>query len=190
MQEIEIEAKALLNETDYKKLVEAFPNAKSYYQTNHYIESPDRSLKKKGLSLRIREKEGYGFELTLKKELAEGRLEMNIPLSEYDFKDFSKRAVFPNTKIKMVLANEGVNIDRLRIIASLTTKRIDVPYEGGLLSIDMNEYNGVTDYEVELEHKSQEVADSLLEGLLSKHGITYKKNVVSKTRRALDTLKK
>lgn len=189
MENIEIEAKALLSESDYEKLIKVFP-FDSYSQINHYIETPSGDLKKKGFSLRVREKGESLIEMTMKKDLIEGKLETNIALSKKELADLINDGTLPNNEIKDTLIGEGINLDELEIIASLTTKRIDVSYEGGLLSIDMNAYNGIVDYEIELEHQSQELADSILKNLLESNGIVYKKNTKSKTRRAFETLEK
>jgi len=190
MEQIEIEAKALLNEADYKKLVGIFSSSKEYSQINHYLETPTRDLKRHGLSLRVREKGDSIIEMTMKKDLKEGKLENTISLSKKELSELINDGVLPDNEIKEVLEKEGVNVEELEIVTSLTTKRIDASYEGGLLSIDMNAYNDVIDYEIELEHESQEKADSLLKGLLESNGIEYKNNTVSKTRRAFDTIQK
>ena len=57
---LEIEAKVMLNEEEYKKLVSSFPGSKSYKQENFYIGNNEV------LPLRIRLKDGK-YELTYKK---------------------------------------------------------------------------------------------------------------------------
>lgn len=180
---IEIEAKALLSKEDYEKLIGVFGDAYAYYQTNIYIDSPKRILHENKLSLRIREKDGK-HEMTLKTKLEEGRLERNVYISNDQFEDF-KKGIFPEGEIKKAITDKGIDLSSLGIIGSLTTKRVDAPYMGGFLSIDMNTYNNKVDYEVELEHTSMEEAISRLKGLLEENGIEFKENHETKTSRAL-----
>ena len=181
--QIEIEAKALLSKEDYEKLISVFGDQYAYFQTNIYIDSPKRILHENNLSLRIREKEGK-HEVTLKTKLEEGRLEQNMYISSDQFEDF-KKGIFPDGDIKNTIAEKGIDVKELGIIGSLTTRRVDVPYKGGFLSIDMNTYGDKIDYEIELEHASMEEAKSYLKELLEENGIEFKENLETKTSRAL-----
>lgn len=182
--QIEIEAKALLTKEDYEKIIGVFGDSYAYYQTNIYIDSPDRILHQNKLSLRIREKDNK-HEMTLKTKLNEGRLEQNIYISNDQFEDF-KKGIFPENAIKNAILDKGIDLNSLGIIGSLTTKRVDAPYKGGFLSIDMNTYGNNVDYEIELEHSSMEDAVRHLKGLLEENGIEFKENHVTKTSRALN----
>ena len=55
---IEIEAKALVKQDEYRKLANLFRGSPRYVQTNYYIDTEDRLLAKEGVALRIREKQG------------------------------------------------------------------------------------------------------------------------------------
>lgn len=181
--QIEIEAKALLTKEDYEKLIGIFGDQYAYFQTNFYIDSPERILHENNLSLRIREKD-CKHELTLKTKLAEGRLEQNVYISSDQYEDF-KKGVFPEGDIKNTIAEKGIDVNKLGVIGSLTTKRVDFPYKGGFLSIDMNTYGDKEDYEIELEHSSMDEAITHLKGLLEENGIEFKENLETKTSRAL-----
>ena len=130
---IEIEAKALVSQDDYRKLSKLFPSSPRYTQTNYYIDSDDRILNKEGIALRIREKDG-NYELTLKTPLSQGLLEKNAPITKAQFEEFRDHNVFPKGDLVRFLTMLDIDINTLKILTSLTTDRIDVEYEGGLLS--------------------------------------------------------
>ena len=186
---IEIEAKALVKEGDYKKLVARFKGNRSYTQTNYYIDNDEGLLRKEGVALRIREKEGL-YEMTLKTPLSEGLLEKNCAWSKERFDEFLKKGVFPEGDIKRFLTMLDINVNDLKILTSLTTKRIDVDYEGGKLSLDENHYSGLTDFEIELEHNSMVDATSNLEKLFQEEGIPFVLNNKTKISRALSVAAK
>ena len=184
---IEIEAKALVSQDDYRKLAKLFPDSPRYTQTNHYIDSDTRILNKEGIALRIREKNGQ-YELTLKTPLSQGLLEKNCVITKQQFDDFKQKGIFPKGDTSRFLTMLDIDIATLKILTSLTTDRIDVEYKGGLLSIDRNCYSGKTDYEVEFEYNNLGGAKKVLSYLFKENGIAYTFTKASKTRRAMEAL--
>ena len=138
---IEIEAKALVKKADYDKIAALFSTYPSYRQTNYYIDDAKNTLRKEGIGLRVREKTGL-YEMTLKTPLSQGLLEKNCAWTKQKFADFKDNGVFPEGDIKRFLTMLDIDVSTLKIKTSLTTVRIDVPYEGGKLSIDENHYCG------------------------------------------------
>ncbi len=186
---IEIEAKALVSKADYEKLALKYMKFGVYTQTNYYIDSKDSILSKEKLSLRIREKDNR-FEMTLKVPLSQGLLEKNCVWSEEDFINFRDKSIFPDGDIKKMLNMLDIHTKTLKIKTSLTTDRIDVPYENGKLSIDKNTYSGCEDYEIELEHNNEGDAEKYLQQFLESNNVPFTLNKKSKTVRALEALKK
>lgn len=184
---IEIEAKALVSQDDYRKLAKLFPDSPRYTQTNHYIDSDERILFKEGIALRIREKNDQ-YELTLKTPLSQGLLEKNCVITKHQFDDFKEKGIFPKGDTSRFLTMLDIDIATLKILTSLTTDRIDVEYKGGLLSIDRNCYSGKTDYEVEFEYNNLGGAKKVLSDLFEENGIAYTFTKASKTRRAMEAL--
>lgn len=188
---IEIEAKVLLSEEEYNKIIvhfhlDRYPRIK---QTNYYIDSETRVLKENGIALRIRE--SNDFELTLKTPLSEGLLEKNQNITWREYESLEKRGVFPEGQIKSFLEVLGFNIDKLKILASLTTERIEIHYKDGLMSLDRNVYNNQIDYELEMEQTSMDGAEELIKDLLKEVGIEeHAFNHVSKQARAINALTK
>lgn len=185
---IEIEAKALVKKSDYEKIVALFQTYPSYCQTNYYIDDGKSLLRKEGIGLRVREKGGL-YEMTLKTPLSQGLLEKSCVWTKKMFADFRDSSVFPDGDIKRFLTMLDIDVSALKIKTSLMTKRIDVPYEGGKLSIDENHYSGQVDYEIELEYNNEPDAESLLKDLLEKNGIPFILNKKTKVSRALDAIR-
>lgn len=186
---IEIEAKALISRDCYAKLVKLFPSAERFIQTNHYIDSPDRVLAASGVALRIRERGGK-FELTLKTPLSQGMLEKSNEITMNEFCALRDFGEFPKCDLRRFLVMLDFNIEDLRILASLSTERIEVEYEGGVLCIDRNSYNGIIDYEVEFEYNNMEGAKKILSDFLTANGIEFEFSKFRKAARALAQYRK
>ncbi len=189
---IEIEAKVLLLKDEYEKIIEKLNLSKyrKIKQTNHYIDTPDRYLKKNGIALRIREKDEE-FELTLKTPLSEGLLEKNENISWRDFEKLEENNFFPEGNIKKFLSILGVKVEDLRVLTSLCTERISVEYEGCEIALDKNTYSNIIDYELEVESSSMDRAKEEVRIILSECNIEgFSFNKVSKQARALNALEK
>lgn len=186
---IEIEAKVLLSQEDYRKLIKLFPNAPRYMQTNYYIDSPDRVLAKSGIALRIREKNGQ-FEMTLKTPLSQGLLEKNVPLTINEFCSYRDFNEFPKCDLKRFLTMLDFEVGDLKILTSLATERLDVEYKGGLLSIDRNSYSGQVDYEIEFEYNNMEDAEAILGEFLRENDVPCIFSTLRKTARAMAAISK
>ena len=184
---IEIEAKVLIRAEDYKKLLKRFGGYRKYKQTNYYLDNDQSLLRKEGLGLRIREKNGT-FEMTLKTPLSQGLLEKNAVMKTEEFNAFAGQGIFPENDLKRFLTMLDIDVTTLRIKTALTTERIDIPYQGGKLSIDKNEYSDLIDYEVELEYNNEKDAENLLKELLESEGIPFEINHKTKVARALSAI--
>ncbi len=185
---IEIEAKALVKKEEYERLANKFSQYASFCQTNHYIDTNDFLLRKEGLGLRIRERNDH-YDMTLKAPLSQGLLEKTARLTKNQFDDFISKGIFPDNDLKRFLTMMDIDVKKLKVLASLSTKRIDIPYEGGKLSLDENEYNDILDYEIELEYNNESDAERLLRELLESEGIRFELNRRPKAIRALDSRK-
>ncbi len=188
---IEIEAKVLINEKEYKRILSFFKDRviREYDQINHYIDTDNFALKKIGIGLRIREKDNT-YTLTLKTPMAEGLLEKDEVLSEEVFNAFIKSNIFPDNGIADFIRMLGVNIEDLKRQTQLVTHRNEISYEDNTyeFSIDKNEYNNVVDYELEMAGASLNRAKEKLKSICLSTNTFYKDNLKSKETRALDTI--
>lgn len=191
---IEIEAKVLLTQDQYHTVLSYLhlERYKKVKQTNHYIDTPDRALKENDIALRVREKDD--FILTLKTPLSEGLLEKNQTLSWREYESLEGKGVFPGGDIKDFLEICGFRVRDLKVLASLTTYRIELEYEDGLICLDENIYgpeDSQKDYELELEAASMERAEELASRLLKEAGISdFRFNTHSKQTRAIAAVTK
>lgn len=183
---LEIEVKGLLSKEEYEKILHSFPNQKSYVQVNYYIDTKVFEIKSKRCGLRIRFKDKK-YELTLKVTQEEGKLEINQDLTKKDYELFGNCGVFPSGEVKDYIEKFlQIDISKLFIFTSMETARLDISFDGSLISLDKSVCLGETDYEIECESDSQNKAQKDLESFLGKYGLKYKKFSSSKLRRAME----
>lgn len=185
---MEYEAKVLLSESEYEKLLNALIkfNPSKITQTNYYIDNDNLELHKLGLGLRIRATQKY-YEMTLKTPLKEGIKETTTTLSEEQFNTYLYSKDIQN-EITNSLTHR---INNLHIVGSLKTIRIECKITPHIICLDKSYYNNHVDYELEVESTSKETAEAFLKDLLKNNNITFKEfNKITKHKRALMTIKK
>ncbi|HOM32858.1 MAG TPA: CYTH domain-containing protein, partial [Bacilli bacterium] len=109
-------------------------------------------------------------------------------LSREQFEDFETHGKFPEGDISDFIESLYISPSDLKIIATLTTLRIEQEYEDLTLAIDENRYGELQDFELEMEATSMKKAQYLLKKVCEEVGIDYKENLVSKQKRAMDAL--
>ena len=151
-QHIEIEFKNMLTKEEYLHLITEFSinETKIDTQINHYFDTETFQLKELGSALRIREKKGQ-FELTLKQPAEVGLLETNQEITKEIALAMLQGASLPCGSVKDQLLKLGFPIEQLQYFGSLTTKRCELKYKGGLLVLDHSLYLSKEDYELEYE---------------------------------------
>ena len=136
MQQTEYEEKRLLERADYDALcgLLACRPVTEAVQINHYYDTPDGSIRREQVTVRIRGRNGTLCG-TVKRHGRDG---------------CSTEARFPVDRLPDRLEVEGLSLSRQ---GSLTTCRRTYPLPGGFaLMLDENLYLGRTDYELELEY--------------------------------------
>lgn len=181
---LEIEYKRDLVKEEYEKLISNFDASKIYKQTNYYLDDKNHSISKSKCGLRIR-KINDEIELTLKVDKKEGKLEINQQIPNISIKSF----IFPDGEVKQYLETKlGIKIKNIYPLGKLITNRLDIEFKSSLISIDKSEYNGITDYEIECEDNSMEIASCNLNEFLDKYQIKSQSSTGSKLKRFLKTL--
>lgn len=182
---IEIEAKILLSKNNYEKLVKElkFPEEK-LKQTNYYFDSKNQVLKKYGMILRIRETDG-NYVLTMKAPLSEGLLEKNQNLTEKEADDLIDHNIFPQGDIFNFLEMLQIEPSILIVLATLTTARRHIEYNGTILDISQNNYGNKIDYELECDSDSAIKSQDTLKAICQTYSIRYSLNTLSKEQRAI-----
>ncbi|TYS46246.1 CYTH domain-containing protein [Bacillus infantis] len=156
-QHIEIEFKNMIEQHEFEKAA-AFLQiepADFFMQENHYFDTPDFKLKDKMCALRIRKKNGK-HEMTLKQPAGEGLLETNIELSQIEAEACMQTGSIPDGLIKEALEIMNIPAAELEYFGSLSTRRAEKAYKGGLMVLDHSSYLNCEDYELEYEVSDSE----------------------------------
>ena len=176
---LEIEFKTAISEDIYNKLIKKF-NLKDNIKTqiNHYFDTPNKDIINAGLVLRIRQKGNY-YKITSKTPSKDGTIEKHIQLEE-------------NEALKILQQGFDANIIGIPYyvnkVAELTTHRVTMPYEGGIIFFDKNTYYDTTDYEIEYEVSDFATGENNFNKFLQENEIAFVKTT-SKTKRALKAAK-
>lgn len=186
--QIEIEFKALINESIYHTIYNALiqKEHKLYCQTNYYLTHPQ--LEKNKMMLRIRSINDY-YELTLKQPLKGDSLETNSIIT----KDIANQIINQqptSNEIFTYLQKYQIDSTDLQQSYSLTTTRLDYKYKDGLISLDYNEYLNTYDYEIEYEVNNKEQGLKDFYEFIKPYNITYTRNCDGKSKRIRKRLKK
>lgn len=135
---LEREKKVLLTEDEYTAIINIMgKNPLETRQINYYFDTDDLSMDSKGITCRIRAKNGH-YQTTIKKHNTE-QPECSIE------EDISVGATFDASPFK----NMGLSFQG-ELITDRTILYIDSLCD---VAIDRNTYLGCTDYELEIEHK-------------------------------------
>lgn len=182
---IEIESKILLTKAEYEKLLKKlrFPQ-EEIVQTNYYLDSEDRLLKKYGMIIRVRVADSV-TRLTMKAPLSEGLLEKNQRLTEAETDALVNRNIFPRGDIADFLDILHIDPHTLKVLATLITHRQIMDYHGTTLDISKNVYGEKTDYELECDSDSAQSSENMLRDICSEYDIPFKLNSISKENRAI-----
>ena len=187
---IEIEAKVLLSKKDYERLLANIPfNPQVKVQENYFLDSEDRELKKYGMLVRLRRREGRN-KLTMKAPLSEGLLDKSQMLTDEETNALLENNIFPRGDILDFLEILHIDSSRFQILAELTTERYEGIYEGFEINISKNIYSGTVDYELECDSDSAFNSQNTLRSLCDHFDIKYEPNVLYKETRAINAAQK
>lgn len=183
---IEIEAKVLMGRKDYEKIknkLDFIPSVK--VQSNYYLDSEDRVLKKYGMIVRLRTREGNA-KLTMKAPLAEGLLEKNQTMTLQEATQMIKTGVLPKGDVADFLDILHIDASQLKILAELTTERREGEYNGAKINISKNTYGDTVDYELECDSDSKAKSEAILKEICESLKVPFKINEISKEDRAIN----
>ena len=176
MKNIECEERVMITFDQYRRIlalyVAKYPNYRFLDIENTYFDDEKLSLKNSHKVLRLRKSNGE-VELTLKIKGEDGDLEINETPDNHP-------------EIDKALNNE---FNKYRPIAKLATSRIEIDIEDYLFVLDMNKYNGIIDYNIEIEANTKERAKAVIQKICKSFDLEYKKDYRSKSSRAIATRK-
>ena len=150
MNHLEIEFKTLLTKEEYHSLEDFFKDQPPIQQTNHYIDTPDKTIRNHQMALRIRTLADRA-ELTLKVPQEAGHFEYNQALTFDQVEVFLSKKKLPQGEIANFLTDLGIPLAALDVWGSLETERREKKIPKGLLAFDRSRYNSIEDYELEME---------------------------------------
>ena len=153
----EFESRIMLTNDEYLNIVshymKLYPNHHFLQNVNDYFDTSDLFLRKKHITLRIRTINDVRSELTLKIKGSNGDIEINDDISFKEKEILLKERVFPEGNVKKYLLSLPIPLSDYENIVSLYNRRLEIAYDDHLLVIDKNEYNGIVDYNLEIETK-------------------------------------
>ncbi|WP_144837797.1 CYTH domain-containing protein [Metaplanococcus flavidus] len=173
--ELEIEFKNLLTEEEYLELMDRFGYSAedAHTQVNHYFDTTDFKLRDRRSALRIRQK-GATYECTLKTPADNGFYEITDKLDSQQVEEIFEKRSFPAPEVAAALKEMGLGSDALALLGSLTTHRIEFPYESGLLVLDHSEYLATEDFEIEYEVSDFEAGKQRFQAFLRDFEIPFR----------------
>ena len=192
----ELEERVLISKKQFLELEKFIQeNYKDYeliHQKNRYLDDASFSLRNNHNMLRIRSFPNQNKrELTYKVAGKDGDMEYNQSLTYYWFSQITRFSHLPDGEVKDELVKAGVNIKSLRTLMELRTKRIEVKLEEYTIVLDVNVYNSITDYDLEIESKvSKTHAKDVILQFCEQFNLEYKNDYPTKSRRAFESLLK
>ena len=171
----ETEIKSIIDKETYEKIAVSFEWESIKEQTNSYYTDSDASLKKQGITFRVRTVNGINKIQIKKHQKTDSALQI-CEESEFDISDipekFTAKEVFELTGIEK----------EVFLLGSLTTLRHSLFYCDGVeICLDKSDYLDVTDYEIEVEY-TNEIPLSLKEKL-ALLGVSFEKKASGKCSR-------
>lgn len=188
-QQMEIEFKNLLTKEEYTRLLTFFNilPEQIVHQENHYFDTPNYDLKNAASGLRIRILPNR-IECTLKERSSENaHLETTEILTADVAVKMIRGLTFEAPSVEQRLLDMNVKKAELQLFGSLTTNRVELEYEGGLLVFDHSFYLQCEDYEVEYETSEENTGFDIFQQFLTEHKIEkrYAKKKIARFAEAL-----
>ena len=163
-------------------------NCHQLVNINYYYDDEKLTISNSHQVLRLREIDENKQELTLKIKADNGDIEINRPLTSKELHEMLNQINISDVEIIDRLKTIGVEPVDLKLVAKLKTERIEIEEDDYLFVIDKNHHNDRIDYDLEVESTSKEEAIQFLKTIIDQFGIEYKKDYISKSRRAIYNL--
>jgi len=185
---LEYEARVMLSITQYNKLLLLMSEINPITLINEYFDDDNCSIIKSRKMLRIRNLNFSGYELTLKIKGEKGDTEYNQPISQKERDLFIRNGIFPDGEVKN-LVKGIIPLETISLITSLKTMRYEKSIEDYLFVLDKNEYNGIVDYNLEIESDSKQKSVEIIKKYCKDYDIQYSEKYKGKSRRAILSVK-
>ncbi len=161
----EYEAKALISFEDYTKLISSYEIIETINQTNIYFETADDWFKHNKSALRVRTIEGKPAVLTLKQKIKDGNIEHDFPLSSEEKSLLINQFTLPETELPFT----DIILSKQFKMGTIRSKFL---YNGLTIEIDQTDFNGIIDYEIEIEAPNIKIANEAIKQLAQENNIS------------------
>ncbi|WOO87923.1 CYTH domain-containing protein [Mollicutes bacterium LVI A0039] len=168
--EREFEAKGLVSEQLFYKLIRSLNVVEIKEQSNTYIDS-DNFFKNQNCALRLRIIAGQHI-FSLKRKDSDGATEWNQPITAEEYKSIIAKHQINladyNCPYDQVLTNtENITIQTTRYVCE---------YQGTIVELDQTTFGNTVDFEIEIETESLETSQTIMNNLCDEFGIVIKKS--------------
>ena len=186
---LEKETRAMISQEEYVSicgdLFKEYPRSMFITNTNYYFDTEDFAFTDMHHMIRIRNV-GHNYELTYKVKGDNGDLEINQDISNRLAHKYLTKGSLPHGEVYNAVASTGISPKKLKVITSLYTRRLEIDCGDYLFVLDMNSYDGVEDYNIEIESKkSIEHATEVLKRYCKQYHLTYPEHYEVKSARAI-----
>jgi uncharacterized protein YjbK len=197
----EIELKYAVTEAEYRRLRRRIRNGSTRRFTNHFFDTPDCLLRKRGIGCRLRVVPGRGAVLTVKHGGASRgglhrriEIEASVPeaLGRRVARGLAPFAALPEcAPVRRLLELVGEKeLSRLERLGSLTTSRTTFRFKGLTGELDRCLLRGQYFHELEVESSTPKKADLLSRAWLEGAGIPVRPEARTKLGRFFSGLKR
>lgn len=194
MSEKELEERAIIDKSQYvaieQFIKEKYPDYILLHLKNRYFDDAKKTIKTLKNMLRIRSIKGKNYrEFTYKTKGDDGDIEYNQLLSYYQFNKIIFSSRYPSGEVLEKLKSDNVDVSSLKSLVELRTRRMEVKLKDYTIVLDANEYNGVVDYDIEIESIiSKDHAKTILLQFCEQFNIEYKNDYPTKSNRAFKSI--
>ena len=190
---IEKETRTMISHEEYvsicSDIFKSNPYAPYVSQTNYYLDTEDFELTSNVRMVRIRNI-GFDYELTYKERGEDGDIEINEYIAPRYVHKYLKKGSLPHGEVYNAVAATGLSPKKLKVITSLYTRRLSVKYDDYLLVVDMNRYDDIEDFNIEIESDiSVKHAQEILKKYCEQYHLTLTPNYQVKSARAINHAK-
>lgn len=177
---LETELKCMLTKEQYDRLENMFTWDWVKEQVNSYYTDENSELKKNGITLRVRTKDGINKIQVKVHKNADSSLQI---CEEREFETYTIPDAFSSDDVQKMT---GLNVSA-SLLGSLTTLRHSLFFCDGVeICLDKNDFLDYTDYEIEIEY-TKEIPSELKEKLNS-IGVVFADAAVGKCSRFMQRL--
>lgn len=191
----ELEERVMLTKNQYLNIEDflksTYENYRITHQKNRYLDDNKRTINSLRHVLRIRSfTHSKNRELTYKVDGVDGDIEYNQILTYYWFRKLTQESRLLPGEVSEALLKDNVDINSLKVLVDLRTRRLEVSLKDYTIVLDANLYNDIVDYNLEVESNvSREHAKKVILDFCKKFDLTYQDDYVVKSLRALNSIK-